>query len=309
LVDREFSFRNYVLALANLAGLDMPRVSVVVPNYNYARYLEQRLASVAGQTWPVAEIIVLDDASSDDSLAVLQSLRGTLEPEPQIVVNTHNSGAVFHQWRKGVELATGDYVWIAEADDLAKPEFLETLLAAIHRRTDVVMAYSESEAIDLDGRIVMSDYRCYTRELSAQKWNAAYTVSGADEVAQALAVKNTIPNVSAVLFRREVLLAVLREHEDEVCSYRVAGDWITYLHLLTRGGIHYEPTALNQHRRHHNSVTSASDLQRHYDEVVRVQCVAKSTFALDAGACDAAAAYARSLRQQFGLPQTQTEPA
>lgn len=309
LIDRDFSFRNYALALANLAGLGMPRVSVVVPNYNYARYLEQRLASISGQTWPVAEIIVLDDASSDDSLAVLQSLRSTLEPEPRIVVNARNSGSVFHQWRKGVELATGDYVWIAEADDLAKPAFLESLLAAIHRRDDVVMAYSESEAIDLDGSMVMPDYRSYTRELSAQKWNAAYTVSGTDEVAQALAVKNTIPNVSAVLFRREALLAVLREHEDEICGYRIAGDWVAYLHLLARGGIHYEPASLNQHRRHQNSVTSASDLQLHYDEVVRAQRVAANTFTLDANARDAAAAYAHTLRQQFGLSESQTEPA
>ena len=307
LIDRDFSFRGYALALANLAGLDMPRVSVVVPNYNYARYLELRLASIAGQTWPVAEIIVLDDASSDDSLAVLQTLRSGLDPEPRIVVNAHNSGSVFRQWRKGVELATGDYVWIAEADDLAQPAFLETLLATMHGRADLVMAYSESEAIDLDGRTAMPDYRSYTGELSAQKWSAAYTSTGAEEVAQALAVKNTIPNVSAVLFRREPLLAVLREHEDEICGYRIAGDWVAYLHLLARGGIHYQPASLNRHRRHQNSVTSASDLQRHYDEVVRAQGVAAQTFALDPRARAAAAAYADTLRQQFGLPEPQTE--
>lgn len=308
LIDREFSFRGYALALANLAGLDMPRVSVVVPNYNYARYMESRLASIAGQSWPVAEIIVLDDASTDDSLAVLQSLRARLDPEPRIVVNADNSGSVFRQWRKGVELATGEYVWIAEADDLAQPAFLETLLAAIHGRPDVVMAYSESEAIDLDGGTVMPDYRAYTGELSAQKWNAAYTATGNEEVAQALAVKNTIPNVSAVLFRREPLLAVLREHEDEICAYRIAGDWVAYLHLLARGGIHYHPASLNRHRRHQNSVTSASDLQRHYDEVVRAQGVAAQTFALDPQARAAAAAYAGTLRRQFGLPEPQTEP-
>jgi glycosyltransferase involved in cell wall biosynthesis len=308
LVDRDFSFRGYALALANLAGMDMPRVSVVVPNYNYARYLEQRLASIAGQTWPVAEILILDDASSDDSLSVLQSLRGTLDPEPRIVVNARNSGSVFRQWRKGVELATGDYVWIAEADDLARPAFLETLLEGIHGRSDVVMAYSESEAIDLDGRAVMPDYRAYTGELSSGKWSKAYTVSGLDEVAQALAVKNTIPNVSAALFRREALLAVLREHEDEICGYRIAGDWVAYLHLLVRGGIHYQPASLNRHRRHQNSVTSASDLKLHYDEVVRAQGVAAHAFALEPHAHAAAARYAQTLRQQFGLPEPQTEP-
>ena len=223
-------------------------------------------------------------------------------------MNAGNSGSVFRQWRTGVELATGEYVWIAEADDLAQPAFLETLLAAIHGRPDVAMAYSESEAIDLDGATAMPDYRSYTGELSAEKWNAAYTATGSEEVAQALAVKNTIPNVSAVLFRREPLLAVLREHEDEICAYRIAGDWVAYLHLLARGGIHYHPASLNRHRRHQNSVTSASDLQRHYDEVVRAQGVAAQTFALDPRARAAASAYAGTLRRQFGLPEPQTEP-
>lgn len=309
LVDRDFSFRAYALALAAMAGRPLSRVSVVVPNYNYARYLPSRLASITEQTWPVAELLVLDDASTDDSVAVLHGLRRDLHPEPRIVVNATNSGSVFRQWRKGVELATGDYVWIAEADDLAKPAMLETLVAALDAHPDVAMAYCESEAIDADGALLMPDYRAYTGELSATKWAAAYTASGADEAAQALAVKNTIPNVSAVLFRREALLAVLREHEDEICGYRVAGDWVAYLYLLARGGIHYVPAALNRHRRHRTSVTSDADLARHCDEVARAQAVAARVFALDADVRAHAADYVRGLRRQFGLADVaQTEP-
>lgn len=307
LVESEFSFRDYALSLANLAGLDVPRVSVVVPNYNYARYLDARLSSIAAQDCPIAEIIVLDDASSDDSLSVLQSLRNRISPEPRIVPSSINSGSVFRQWRKGVELARGEYVWIAEADDLAKPAFLSTLLAALHGKPELVMAYCESEAIDGDGQVVMPDYRAYTGELSQERWRRAYTASGAEEVRAALAVKNTVPNVSAVLFRREALLDVLREREDEICGYRIAGDWVAYLHLLRRGGMHYEPTSLNQHRRHVGSVTSASDLQRHYDEVVRAQRVAAEQFALDGASRAAADAYSATLRRQFGLPETQEE--
>lgn len=307
LVEGEFSFRDYTLSLANLAGLDIPRVSVVVPNYNYARYLDARLSSIAGQACPIAEIIVLDDASTDDSLAVLQSLRARIAPEPRIVPSARNSGSVFHQWRKGVELARGEYVWIAEADDLSKPAFLSTLVAALHGRPDLVMAYCESEAIDSDGRVVMPDYRAYTGELSQDRWRHAYTASGAEEVRAALAVKNTVPNVSAVLFRREALLAVLREREDEICGYRIAGDWVAYLHLLRRGGVHYEPASLNQHRRHVGSVTSASDLQRHYDEVVRAQRVAAEQFALDPASRAAAEGYSAALRHQFGLQEARAE--
>lgn len=307
LVDREFSFRGYALALADLAGIDIPRVSAIVPNYNYSRYMDARLSSIAAQSVPLAEIIVLDDASTDDSLDVLRDLRRRIVPEPRIVANRTNSGSVFRQWRKGVELATGEYVWIAEADDLSKPTFLATLLGAMRGRPDLVMAYCESEAIDEDGKVVMADYRAYTADLSPTRWREAYSASGAEEVGAALAVKNTIPNVSAVLFRREALLEALRACEDALCGYRIAGDWVAYLHLLLRGGVHYEPAALNQHRRHAGSVTSASDLQGHLDEVVRAQGVAAALFPLDARTRAAAAGYVATLRAQFGLAQRQAE--
>ena len=73
-VDQNFSFRKYLFDLCDLLGVKRPRISVVVPNYNYARYLRQRLTSIWAQTCPVLEVIVLDDASTDDSLQVLDQL-------------------------------------------------------------------------------------------------------------------------------------------------------------------------------------------------------------------------------------------
>ncbi len=302
LIDRDFSFRRYALDLAALAGVSLPRVSAIVPNYNYARYLGERLQGVADQTWPLAEILVLDDASTDDSLAVIESARTALSPEPRVVANPHNSGSVFRQWLKGVEMARGDYVWIAEADDEADPKLVESLLAMLEAHPDAVMAYCQSQAIGPEGTVLMPDYRAYTDDVSREKWRASYVASGRQEVSEALAIKNTIPNVSAALFRREALLAVLREHEDAICAHRVAGDWIVYLHLLARGGICFVPDVLNRHRRHPGSVTSALDLQRHHDEVVGAQTLAQRLFPLTENAKQAAAHYSETLREQFGLP-------
>ena len=72
IVREEFSWVDYVADLVALGGYHRPTVSVVIPNYNYARYLPERLASVAGQTYPIKEIIVLDDASTDDSIEVIE---------------------------------------------------------------------------------------------------------------------------------------------------------------------------------------------------------------------------------------------
>ncbi|HEU0151717.1 MAG TPA: glycoside hydrolase family 99-like domain-containing protein [Arenimonas sp.] len=306
LIDARFSFRRYALDLLALGGIDVPKVSVVVPNYNYARYLEGRLRSITHQTLPVYEIIVLDDASTDGSLDLLQSLRAQLSPEPRVVVNARNSGSVFRQWLRGLELATGDYVWIAEADDLAHPGLLEAVVGAMARDPSIVMGYCQSEQMDPDGQTLAPDYLDYTRDVSPDRWHRPYVADGQDEAA-CLGVKNVVPNASAVVFRREPLLQVLREGIDEIAGYSIAGDWVVYLRLLTRGRVCFEPSPLNRHRRHAGSVTLGSALARHYDEVARAQAEAQRLFPVDDAVRAAAGAYLRSLRVQFGLDDVARE--
>ena len=301
LVDSRFSFRTYLMDLLALGGMALPRVSVVVPNYNYARFLEARLRSVTGQTLPAYEIIVLDDASSDDSLDVLQSLRAGLAPEPRVVVNARNSGSVFRQWLRGLELATGEFVWIAEADDLAQPGFLERLVGRMAADPSIVMGYCQSEQIDGDGQVLAPSYLDYTRDVCPSRWLQAYVADGVDEARACLGVKNVVPNVSAVVFRREALLAVMREGIDEIAGYSIAGDWVVYLRLLKRGKVCFEPTALNQHRRHAGGVTIGAAGLKHVDEVARAQSEAQRLYPMDASVRRAAHDYLAALRVQFGL--------
>lgn len=302
LIENAFSFRRYAMDLLRMCGQRLARVSVIVPNYNYAHYLRERLDSVTKQTWPLYEIIVLDDCSTDESKNFIQQLRGEVKPEPMIVENRENSGSVFRQWLKGVELASGDYVWIAEADDLSKPEFLERLIAVMEGDEDVVLSYCQSEQIDAYGQLLARDYLAYTNDLSPDRWIDAYIANGSEEVEAGMAVKNTIPNVSAVLFRREPLLAVLRQNIDEISDYRIAGDWLVYLHLMKKGKISFNPDSFNQHRRHATSVTLGSAAERHFGEIYRAQRQAASLFDLSAGTQEKATSYLSSLKSHFGLP-------
>src|SRR5215469_14819662 len=93
-----------------------PKVSIVVPNYNHARFLPQRLDSILGQTFQDFELILLDDSSTDDSRSILLEY-GRRDPRVRIEFNEVNSRNPFKQWNKGVGLAHGQYVWIAESDD------------------------------------------------------------------------------------------------------------------------------------------------------------------------------------------------
>lgn len=301
LVNAEFSFRSYLLDLLDLAGHRIPRVSVIVPNYNYAHYLEERLASVYGQDFPLYEVIILDDASSDGSMEELERLWPQLDPEPRLEASTDNSGSVFRQWMKGVSLARGEYVWIAEADDLSKPGFLRSLVDLLESNPRSVLAYSQSEQIDEFAEVMAGDYLEYTNDLSRDRWRASYSAMGAEEVEAGLAVKNTLPNVSAVLFRREPLLQVMQSHIEEITQYRIAGDWLVYLLLLREGGLSFNAESLNQHRRHGNSVTLGSKAQGHLDEIRSLHAHAQRLFPLSAATRAAAASYEDKLRTHFGL--------
>jgi glycosyltransferase involved in cell wall biosynthesis len=299
LVEAEYDFGAYVGDLLQLAG-DNPRVSVVVPNYNYARLLPQRIASIFAQTSTPFEVIVLDDCSTDDSLAVLAKLAETYPI--RILPAEANSGSVFRQWQRGVREASGDLVWIAEADDLADPDFLAALLPAF-RDPRVRMAYCQSRAIDESGAELASDYLDYVADFGDERWRGSFIAPLEEELRRGLAVKNTIPNASAALFRRDALAQVLDAHLAEIAAYRVAGDWQAYLRLLEGGMLAFEPRALNRHRRHAASVTLGGDRQRHFEEVRRVQEWVQQRHALDATTREAAARYLGFLSVHLGLGQ------
>ena len=95
----------------------MPRVSIIVPNFNHAAFLKRRLDSIFQQTMQDFELIFLDDASTDSSLAVFEDYAHDSRVTRH--VNQDNSGNPFVQWNRGLEMAAGEYIWIAESDDFA----------------------------------------------------------------------------------------------------------------------------------------------------------------------------------------------
>src|SRR6187549_2432119 len=91
-------------------------VSVIIPNYNHAKFLRQRLESVLNQSFRDFEVIILDDCSTDESFQVIEDYRAHPKVS-HIVFNKENTGSTFIQWKKGIELAKGEWIWIAESDD------------------------------------------------------------------------------------------------------------------------------------------------------------------------------------------------
>lgn len=239
-------------ALLNLeTGLRMPKVSVIVPNYNHEPFLRRRLDSIYGQTYKNIEVILLDDASSDQSRSVLEAYATEHAEITRTFYNSRNSGSAFRQWSKGLKQATGELVWIAESDDFCDDRFLEVLVRCFDDES-VLLAYGNCVFVDKDEVPVPKEFELYVSDLEcAEKWKESYVETAHNEVRSALGIKNTVPNASGAVFKRPIDMPLL---EDESwLSMRVAGDWVFYLHVLRGGKIAYRPDAINFFRRYQGS--------------------------------------------------------
>lgn len=298
LIQQDFGFTSFAGDLLRLSGIFQPRISVVVPNYNYSRHLPHRIATLLNQELPVWEIIFLDDASTDDSVEVAEQLLKDCGIHYRIIRNAENSGSVFAQWQKGVTLARGDIVWIAEADDWASARFTRVAASAF-RDPDVVISYTQSNQVSEASEILCPHYLDYIADLGRERWRRPFVNDGMAELNDGFSVKNTIPNVSGALFRREALADVLDRHMEEIRSYRVAGDWCAYAHLARHGKVAFDPRPLNYHRRHEASVTISRFTEAEWNEIARMQARIAELGDVSPGNADKARAYLEALKARL----------
>ncbi len=280
IIQNNFRFDEYSFRLMNELVPEIKKISVIIPNYNYAHTIEERLTSIWNQSYPIFEVIVLDDCSTDDSLKVIEKTAHKYSRTVRIYENETNSGSPFGQWLRGVEIARGDFIWIAEADDLARPTFLERLITFFDDK-EVGMAYSQSSQIDEEGHLIADDYHYYTDEIDNEKWKDNYVENGKKEVSKYLSIKNTILNVSSVLWRREEFINTLRENIETMKTFSVAGDWFFYISFLLNNKVGYCSESLNVHRRHKSGATQRLDAQKHLNEIKRVHQHIKSISKVD----------------------------
>lgn len=217
----------------------MCKVSVIVPNYNYERYLPERIDSILNQTYTDFELILLDDASTDGSAALLEKYKDTPHVS-HIVVNEKNSGSPFSQWMKGIMLASGEWVWIAEADDLCEPAFLETCMSQIESTPGISICYTYSQYIDQSGKPI-------PRKKKYASTGITTVYDGRKFVEHHLYWENAIVNASGVLFRRECAVK-LKDHPFQ--TMRFCGDWMFWIEIAMQGNVVNISRELNYFRQH-----------------------------------------------------------
>ena len=218
-----------------------PKVSVILPNYNHAPYLCERLESILTQTYKDFELLILDDGSTDDSYQIIA--RYERRARVRVLVNSTNSGSAFSQWNLGISLACGEYVWIAESDDSADPHFLETVIPLLDENPSIGLAYCQSRLINEEG-VEVGNSLDWTTDLDPFRWKADFMNNGRDEIRKYLVFKNTIPNASAVITRRSVLKDVMPMDT----SFKLCGDWMHWGKVLLQTDLAYIAEPLNHWR-------------------------------------------------------------
>ncbi len=245
----------------------MPKVSVIIPNYNHERYLPKRVESVLSQTYQDFEVWLLDDCSTDNSREYLQKVADEND-RVHVHFNEKNTGSTFHQWNLGVSLANGEYVWLAESDDFAEPTLLEKLVAKMEASPNVGIAFAQSNLVNEDDEVLHSfqeNYRFVFKD-RASRWENDFQVSGKTEVNEYLLYSNSIPNASGALFRKSVYQKAGGAPED----MRLNGDWYFYSKMLLISDLAYCAEPLNAFRTH--AVTQRQRARANYkvyDEIIR----------------------------------------
>lgn len=227
--------------------VENPLVSVIIPNYNHKRYLKQRIDSVLSQTFTNFEVILLDDCSTDNSQQLLLSYKE--HPHiSYILLNTRNSGSPFFQWEKGIRMAKGKYIWIAESDDCASPDFLSATVKQMEQHPDAQLCITGSHIIDSNNAPVQTDEFDHWEEDGK-----AYLFQSENYLISRMLKTNTVYNASMVLFRKAGCISNISPRYRKM---HYCGDWLFWIEQIRKGNIIEIHQKLNYFRKHGDNTTA-----------------------------------------------------
>lgn len=222
------------------------KVSVIIPNYNHAPYLDARIQSVLNQSYQDFELIILDDCSTDSSREVIEKYRSD-KHLTQVVYNKQNCGKVFTQWKRGIELAQGELIWIAESDDVSDLNFLETLVNKFEDYPSLSLAFCKSWMFDNDGK---------QWEASQDEVTEGF-YRGHDFISNIMSHSCVMYNASSCLFRKSAFFAI----DDIYTTFSASGDRMFWTLICEQGDVYVVDERMNHYRRHGLNSTDRTFMQ------------------------------------------------
>lgn len=217
-------------------------VSIIIPNYNHAPFLKERIDSVLNQTYQDFEVIILDDFSTDNSREMINQYNNHPKVS-HIVFNEQNSGSTFKQWHKGFDLARGEYIWIAESDDVAHPEFLNKIVSELKKDPQNILGFSSLVGINSKGTKIPG--------YSLTTFSKKHKIDGKTFIRRNMIFGCHILNASCVVFRKDALNNVPLEY----MKLKSAGDYLFWIELAKQGNLIKVSETLDLFRQHNLKVT------------------------------------------------------
>jgi glycosyltransferase involved in cell wall biosynthesis len=208
-----------------------PLVSVIVPCYNGAAFLDAALRSALAQTYPEVEVVLIDDGSTDNSPEIAARF-------PVRYIRQRNRGLAEAR-NAGIRESRGNYVVFLDADDRLKPEAIEVGVRALEPRPDCALAVGDHVFISADGSFL-------GHSTKVDPLHSHY---------EALLKSNFIEMISSVLFRRRVF--------DELGGFDttlpVSEDYELYLRIARERPICCHPVVVAEYRRHEGNISLNSE--------------------------------------------------
>jgi glycosyltransferase involved in cell wall biosynthesis len=226
---------------------DSPLVSVLVPTYNYGRFLDEAIQSVLAQTYQNFELIIVDNNSTDNTAAVVQKYLA--DPRISYHRNGRNLGLVGN-WNKCVEYAKGEFIKFLMADDKFKPGLLSEFVDVMFRYPNVSLVTSNSEMFGARSKPRISNF------IGLQ--------SGREMIVRCLrqGSGNLIGEPTTVMFRKKDLDRVGAFKSDFTCLV----DLNMWLRLLDCGDAYFIAKNLSYFRVHNDQYSAKTNVNNWIDE-------------------------------------------
>lgn len=223
----------------------MKKVSIAMATYNGAKYLNEQLISILSQTYPIFEINIVDDCSTDDTRNILKDYQKKY-PIIKVYFNDFNVG-VAKTFEKAISLCTGDYIALSDQDDYWELEKINVLVSKIGNNS---LIHSNARIVDEKLNVISETFIKDSRSYKYERWF--------DYVMQ-----NNVTGCTA-LFSADILKKILPFPKSIILH-----DSYIAMHAFLLNGICYTKIPLVLYRQHGNNVHGANNVIT-YDKFSKV---------------------------------------
>jgi glycosyltransferase involved in cell wall biosynthesis len=240
------------------------RTLVLLPTFKHGRFLPARLDSILAQSWRDYHIMVVNDASPDNTAEILEGYRH----HPNITVHTRpkNSGSPFAAWQDVYERADSDYLWIAESDDVSAPKFLEGGMRGLQDNPSAAFYYVHSWVTSDTDEITGHTLNYLRQQFPVFDWSRSQKFDSATFNNKAQVYGQALPNMSSAVMRMKAFRAA---YDPSFIDFGLAADWAFVGRLAGEGEVLFCADSDNYFRTHQTTSRVRVKLERTCAEYAR----------------------------------------